>query len=225
MRYYLVLLGLPGAGKGTQARKLSEALDWVWISTGEILRRIAREESELGRKVQRIMEAGQLVDDRTVFEVVKHVLEKEHAREGAILDGFPRNPDQARMLENYLRERSHLSGLRAVLLDVPESVVIERLSARRSCPNCGAVYNLLSHPSTGGDRCEVCGTPLIRRADDDPEVIRKRLETFHRLTEPLIAYFRELGQLYTVRADAPEDEVYRALEALIDSWRPDAGLK
>lgn len=222
MQFYLVLLGLPGAGKGTQARRLAEDRGWLWISTGEMLRRIAREDSDLGRRVRTIMEEGRLVDDQTVFDVVRHEIERHEDREGVVLDGFPRNLNQTKILESYLKARGDGDRLRAVLLDVPENVVVERLSSRRSCPQCGAVYNLMTRPSKLGDRCEICQTELIQRSDDKPEIIRKRLLAYHESTEPLMTYFRERGILYIIRADVPEDEVYRALEALIDTWQNDA---
>ena len=219
MQLYLILLGLPGAGKGTQTHRLGEAFGLTRIATGDILRRIAQESHALGQRVRAILEAGQLVDDATVFEVVQHYLDAARGQTpGVILDGFPRNVAQAELLDGYLQKWGERERCWAVYLDVPETVVQARLSARRICPKCERVYNLISRPSARGDRCEVCHTPLIQRKDDHPEVIRERLHVYYRQTEPLLAFYRDRERLVTVHADQSEDAVFTCIARYVRLW-------
>lgn len=219
MHTYVVLLGLPGAGKGTQARRLVDSFGLYWISTGDILRRIALEEHDLAQRVKSIMESGRLVDDETVYEVVQHYLESEESRyPGVILDGFPRNLRQGEMLENYLETIHHEKGLHAVYFDMEPERVVRRLTARRVCPGCQRVYNQESHPSSMGDLCEACGEPLIQRADDAEAVVRKRIQTYLEETRPLVDYYERLAKLVKVPADDTETVVYKRLAALVERW-------
>ena len=219
MHTYIIMLGLPGAGKGTQARRLAERWNLFWISTGDVLRRIAVEGHALAERVRRIMERGDLVDDATVFEVVHHYLETEKTRyRGAILDGFPRNLRQAEMLDGYLEENHRAGGLHAVLMELDEAVVIRRLTSRRVCPACQRVYNLLSRPSKAGNQCEACGAELIQRDDDAEPVIRRRLQTYQEATAPLVAYYETRGKLVRVPAAGAEDEVFAELSERVRRW-------
>jgi adenylate kinase len=197
----IVLLGAPGAGKGTQAQKLVEEFKVAHISTGDLLRAAVKNQTELGIKAKEYMDAGQLVPDELVVGLVKERLAEPDAQIGFILDGFPRNTAQAAVLDAELaKEGIALDG--ALLVDVASEVIIKRLSSRRTCRACGY---------TAGPEVEVCprcGGEMYQRDDDKPETIAKRLETYDSQTAPLIDYYGEKGQLFKVDGDRPVDEVY-----------------
>ena len=197
----IVLLGAPGAGKGTQAQKLVEEFKVAHISTGDLLRAAVKNQTELGIKAKEYMDAGQLVPDELVVGLVKERLAEPDAQIGFILDGFPRNTAQAAVLDAELaKEGISLDG--ALLVDVASEVIIKRLSSRRTCRACGY---------TAGPEVEVCprcGGEMYQRDDDKPETIAKRLETYDSQTAPLIDYYGEKGQLFKVDGDRPVDEVY-----------------
>ena len=197
----IVLLGAPGAGKGTQAQKLVEEFKVAHISTGDLLRAAVKNQTELGIKAKEYMDAGQLVPDELVVGLVKERLAKPDAQIGFILDGFPRNTAQAAVLDAELaKEGIALDG--ALLVDVASEVIIKRLSSRRTCRACGY---------TAGPEVEVCprcGGEMYQRDDDKPETIAKRLETYDSQTAPLIDYYGDKGQLFKVDGDRPVDEVY-----------------
>lgn len=180
-----IMLGAPGAGKGTYASRLKEKLGVETIATGDIFRELIKENSELGKKVKGYVEKGLLVPDEVVIEVLKQRLDKIPKGKGFILDGFPRTMEQAKMLDKITKIDVILQ------LDVPDWIIIERLSTRRICKNCGAVYNIkFLKPKVEGV-CDKCGGPLYQRADDNPEVIKKRLQVYQEQTKPLIAFFEE----------------------------------
>lgn len=197
----IVLLGAPGAGKGTQAQKLVEDYKVAHISTGDLLRAAVKAQSELGVKAKEYMDAGQLVPDELVVGLVKERLAEPDAQIGFILDGFPRNTAQAEVLDAALAEDGiKLDG--ALLVDVAAEVIIKRLSSRRTCKSCGY---------TAGPEVEVCprcGGEMYQRDDDKPETIAKRLDTYESQTAPLIAYYGDKGLLFKVDGDRPVDEVY-----------------
>ena len=197
----IVLLGAPGAGKGTQAQKLVEEFKVAHISTGDLLRAAVKNQTELGIKAKEYMDAGQLVPDELVVGLVKERLAEPDAQIGFILDGFPRNTAQAAVLDAELaKEGISLDG--ALLVDVASEVIIKRLSSRRTCRACGY---------TAGPEVEVCprcGGEMYQRDDDKPETIAKRLETYDSQTAPLIDYYGDKGQLFKVDGDRPVDEVY-----------------
>ncbi len=213
---YLILLGLPGSGKGTQAHKIEKNFQFVRISTGDILRKMAQENSPFGKKLQSIMKQGKLVDDKTVFEAVQRFIDlNKDKTKGFILDGFPRNIAQADMLLHYLKKNDSSAHILALLLDVEKEIVIERLTGRRTCPACERVYHITFHPSAKGEFCEVCGTKLIQRKDDTRETIEKRLNTYIEQTFPLVNYFQSRGLLHRIPADAPENDVYERIQKTI----------
>lgn len=191
------MMGPPGAGKGTQAKLLATQLGIPHISTGDIFRRARAESSRLGRQVSEYLDRGELVpDDLTVAVVKRRVSEKDCAN-GFILDGFPRSIVQAEALEEFLREKG--AGLTHVInIEVGEQRTIERLTARRSCQQCGAVYNLLSNPPKQEGKCDACGGDLVLREDDKEETIRKRLRVYEKETEPLLTFYGGRGLLVTV---------------------------
>ncbi len=217
MRLYLVLLGPPGAGKGTQAHRLCEAFGLLRVATGDLLRRIAQETHPLAGRVRAVLEAGRLVDDATVLEVVSDYLDRAAgACAGVVLDGYPRNLVQAEQLEAYLARRGETQRLWCVLLDLSEAVAVRRLAGRRVCPRCDRVYRVDRIPPDG--RCEVCGTPLVQRADDTEAVIRKRFQVYREQTEPLVRYYEARGRLVRLDADQPEDRIFECLAGYVRPW-------
>lgn len=200
----LVLLGPPGIGKGTQAGILVKSYSVVHLSTGDILRGEMAEETKLGHLARSYIDRGKLVPDNTMLDIVTQRLKHEDVRNGYILDGFPRTVSQARGLDSLLNDMDQTLDA-VIALDGSEEVVVERLSNRRTCRQCGAITNLASRP--GAARCEVCGGELYQRADDRPDVIRKRLAVYRRQTEPLIDYYRQRSLLKTVDGSGTVEEV------------------
>ena len=197
----IVLLGAPGAGKGTQAQKLVEDFGVAHISTGDLLRAAVKAGSRLGRQAKTYMDEGKLVPDKLVIDLVKERLGKDDAKLGFILDGFPRNTAQAVALDSELVARGcELDG--ALLVDVKAEVIVARLSSRRTCRSCGYTAG----PDT--TECPRCGGEMYQRDDDKPETIQKRLDTYESQTAPLIDYYKGHGILRVVDGDRPVDEVY-----------------
>ncbi len=211
----LVFLGPPGAGKGTQAKRLAEEFGFKHLSTGDILREAIRKGTPLGRKAKEYIERGELVPDDLMIALIEEVLPEEG---GVILDGFPRTITQAEALDQML-ERKGLKLSRAILFDVDDDVVVERLSGRRVCPNCGAVYHIKYRPPKNDEICDICGAQLVQREDDREEVVRRRLEVYRKQTAPLIDYYETKGIL--IRLDATKDieEVYQELKRVLNEER------
>lgn len=211
----VLLFGPPGSGKGTQAALLSDALRLPRVSTGDIFRKNVKEETELGKQVREIMDAGGLVPDPLVNRIVEDRLVKPDCAAGFILDGYPRTLDQAALLDGLLR---HLGQAKVVVnLLVDYNVIIARITARRQCPVCGSSYNLVSNPPTSDSVCDRDGSPLIQREDDKEEVLRKRLETYNGQTVPVMDFFRANGYRLveaTGGNGAPEEVTARILERL-----------
>jgi adenylate kinase len=208
---YLVVLGKQGSGKGTQCDRLAVLYSIPHVSTGDMLRAAVRAESELGRQVAALLDAGVLVDDELVIRLVEERFAAPDAEGGALLDGFPRNLAQAEALEALLGE----GGVKlCIYLDVPVERVAARLSARRVCTDCGTIYRD-GDPSAVSGTCANCGGRVVQRADDQPEAIRRRLETYERDTAPLLDFYRARGVLVSVNGDAAPDEVTAALVAAI----------
>lgn len=180
-----IMLGAPGAGKGTYSSRLQQKLGLDVIATGDIFRELAKEDSDLARKVKSYMEKGFLVPDEVVLEVLKQRLNKIPKGKGFILDGYPRTLAQAKSLDTITKIDVIL------LLDVPDWIIIERLSTRRICRNCGTVYNILYLKPKVEGICDKCGGSLYQRSDDNPEVIKKRLQVFQEQTKPLLEFFKE----------------------------------
>lgn len=205
----LILLGPPGAGKGTQAEILSKKLGVDTISTGAMLRGAIREGTELGRMASEYINEGKLVPDDVVVGIVKERLSQEDCKKGFILDGFPRTTAQA----EALRE----SGIRidkVLLLDVADEVIVERLSGRRECSKCATPYHIVYKPSPAGDKCP-CGGELIQRDDDNEQTVKNRIEVYHNQTEPIKEYYEKQGILVVASGcDAVEDTTKAVFKAL-----------
>ncbi len=185
----LLLFGPPGSGKGTQAVLLAEGLGVPHISTGDMFRQHVKDGTDIGRRVKAIMDAGQLVPDALVNEMVEERLARPDCAGGFILDGYPRTVPQAEMLDALLERLGHPKV--AVNLQVDYNIIVARITARRSCPACGAVYNLVSNPPKRDELCDRDGTALIQREDDKEEVMRKRFEAYEAQTLPVMGFFRE----------------------------------
>jgi adenylate kinase len=210
----IVLLGAPGSGKGTQAKKLVADYGHPQISTGDLLRDAVARGTEYGLKAKAAMEAGQLVSDEIVLGILKDRIAQPDAAGGFILDGYPRNLAQAETLERMLAELGQPLDA-AVLMDLDFGILMKRLTGRRSCTGCGRVYNIHYLPPPADGRCGSCGGELVQRSDDKEETIGRRLEVYRAETEPLADYYRQLGKLRIVDADATFDEVYARLVAAL----------
>lgn len=214
----MVLMGAPGAGKGTQAMLISQRRNVPHISTGDIFRRHIESKTELGLLVEPFLQDGQLAPDELAVKVVALRLAAKDCAEGYILDGFPRSTNQAKILDRMLAERG--DALDCVLnIDVDDDEIIERLSARRMCPNCGAIYNLKFNPPQEEGVCDnaFCErTALIHREDDYADTIRERLRVYHEVTEPILDFYRSTGLLREVKgAGSTPDQIFVKIDSLI----------
>lgn len=205
----IIFLGPPGAGKGTQASRLSRSRSISKISTGDMLRSAVLQDTELGRKVKEIMNDGGLVDDETMLSLVRERISRPDCRNGFILDGYPRNLKQAGQLESVLDPDMHIC---AIEIAVSEEEVVKRVSGRRTCPQCDRIYNMYFCSPKNDEKCDVDGAALYRRNDDSEEVVRKRIATYQRETYPLMAHYKQLGVLRFVDGDQPEEDVAREIE-------------
>jgi adenylate kinase len=202
----LVLLGPPGSGKGTQGERLNEDLRLPYYATGDILRAAVREETELGRTAKEYMDRGDLVPDEVIVGVIADRIASSEALDGFILDGFPRTTPQAEALDAKLSELGRaLNGV--LLIDVSDDEVVRRLGGRRTCEANGHVFHVEFEPPREEGVCDIDGSPLIVRDDDKPEVIRKRLETYHEKTEPLVSYYDSRSVLRRIKGEAKPDAV------------------
>ena len=196
----LVLLGPPGAGKGTQAASMVEKYNIVHISTGDLLRAAVKAGTELGKEAKGYMESGQLVPDTLILGLVEERIQKEDCQEGFLLDGFPRTPAQADALDEMLQKLGQ--KLDAVVnIEVPLDKLMVRLTGRRVCKTCGATYHVAFNPSPTGELCGVCGEALIQRADDTEETVKNRLDVYEQQTAPLIDYYTKAGIIKNINGD------------------------
>ena len=190
----IILLGAPGAGKGTQAKTISEKLNIPHISTGDIFRENIKGNTPLGQKAKEYMDKGELVPDELTVEIVKDRLGNADCANGFILDGFPRTIPQAEYLDKVLVQMNIYLDV-ALLIEVKDEDIIQRMSGRRVCNNCGATYNVVFNPTKEEGICDVCKSPVIQRADDAAETVLNRLQTYHKQTQPLINYYDKAGKL------------------------------
>ncbi|MCW5949292.1 MAG: adenylate kinase [Pyrinomonadaceae bacterium] len=210
----IVLIGAPGAGKGTQARLLDERRGIPQISTGDMFREMKTLDTPLAREVQEIMASGKLVSDEVTYRVVRERTAREDCRGTYVLDGYPRTAVQAEQLEELAREQG--KEIRAIEVDVPRDELLKRLTGRRSCPVCGEIYNIYSRPPKNDGRCDLHpDAELLHRADDNEESVMTRLDTYAANTEPLIAYYAASGRLSKVDGTGEVEAIYSAISDLI----------
>ncbi len=212
----VVLLGPPGSGKGTQAKRLVEELGTPHVSSGDLFRHHLSEETELGQLAKTYMEEGELVPDGVTVDMVMERISRPDCEEGVILDGFPRTLTQAEALDEELGGRG-LEVTIVPLIQVSDDEVIRRLTARRVCEDCGAVYNLVFNPPQETGVCDVCGGDLYQREDDNPETVRHRLYTYYKETSPLIGYYFAQNLLVEIDGEQPVDGVGRDLREAIEA--------
>ena len=208
-----VFLGAPGAGKGTQAKKIADAAGLAHISTGDMLRHEVARATALGVQAKAFMDAGKLVPDDVIIGMVKARIQQPDAKSAWILDGFPRTLPQAEALDRSLAGGAALSHV--VYFAVPEAVLVGRLSGRRTCSKCGAIWHVEHQPTKQADKCDNCGGPLIQRSDDQPSAIAKRLEVYRSQTAPLLAYYRDRRVLREIDANRSPDVIYQELLKLM----------
>jgi adenylate kinase len=214
----LILLGPPGAGKGTQAERLQEDFDLAYIATGDILRKAVADGTELGQKAKEYMDAGDLVPDEIIIGVILECVESDAAQDGFLLDGFPRNVDQAAALDEALARLDR--RLTAVLcIEAPDDDVVRRLSGRRMCEKSGHVYNVHTDPPKDDDVCDQDGSRLVQRDDDREETVRKRLAVYHRQTAPLVRFYEERDLLRRFDGTRSPTEVHDHIRATIATLR------
>jgi adenylate kinase len=214
----LILLGPPGAGKGTQADRLQSDFQLPFISTGEMLRANVKEETELGKEAKSYMDAGDLVPDELIVAMAAERLQEEDAEDGFILDGFPRTLAQAEALDKQLDQLGRRVTA-ALLIDVPDQEVIRRLSGRRVCVKAGHNYHIEFDPPKNEGVCDQDGSRLIQRDDDKPEVIENRLRVYHEQTEPLVEHYDEKGLMRRIDGTRPATEVHDHIRAVIATLR------
>jgi adenylate kinase len=214
MSKIIVLMGAPGAGKGTQARLLQERLKLPQISTGDIFRSLKDSHTSLAQEVREIMAQGRLVPDELTTRLVKERTSQHDCRNGYILDGFPRTPKQASSLDSLAAEQGN--EIVPVLIDIPTDTLEKRMTGRRNCPVCGEIYNVYFKPPRHDNVCDVhTEAQLVHRADDNPETVHARLATFEEQTRPLLDYYRAAGFLRTVDGSRDTEAIYRDIEAIV----------
>ncbi|HEU4477013.1 MAG TPA: adenylate kinase [Pyrinomonadaceae bacterium] len=212
----IVLMGAPGAGKGTQARLLQERLNLPQISTGDIFRALKEQNTPLAEEVRAIMQAGQLVPDDVTIRVVRERTSRDDCSGGYILDGFPRTPAQATMLDDLAVEQG--KTIHPIDIEIPRELLEKRMTGRRSCPVCGEIYNIYFKPPKVDNVCDWHPeAQLIHRADDNPETVTARLATYEQQTWPLLDYYRSRNLLRTVDGARDSEEIYRDIEEIVKS--------
>ncbi|MFQ5828876.1 MAG: adenylate kinase [Candidatus Methylomirabilia bacterium] len=211
----VIFLGPPGSGKGTQARQLAAALGVAQIATGDMLREAVARQTALGLEADRYMSAGSLVPDEVMIGLVAERLDRDDARSGFLLDGFPRTVAQAEALERLLKDRG-LGLDRVIFLEVSEEELLRRLTGRRVCQSCGAVFHLVSSPPKAPGRCDQCAASLVQREDDSEATARRRLEVYAKQTAPLLDYYGRRGLGVPVKSEGPVEVVQAAIRGALD---------
>ncbi|WP_025270560.1 adenylate kinase [Hippea sp. KM1] len=210
----LILLGAPGVGKGTQGVLISKEYGIPQISTGDILRKEVKEETELGKKAKVYMDKGELVPDDVIIGMMENRIKEDDCKNGFILDGFPRTVAQAEAFDEMLK-KNNLQLDRVLLIDVPEEEIIDRLTGRRVCPSCGAVYHIKNNPPKKDNICDQCGSKLIQRDDDTEEVVKNRLEVYKKSTMPLVEYYTKTGKLVKINGVGTIDEIFGRIKEVL----------
>ena len=210
----IIMLGAPGAGKGTQAKMIADKYGVPHISTGDIFRANIKNGSELGMEAKKYMEQGLLVPDELTVRILLDRVAQDDCKNGYVLDGFPRTIPQAEVLDSELTKLGdHIDY--AINVDVPDENIVKRMSGRRACLTCGATYHIEHVPPKKEGICDVCGSELVLRDDDKPETVKNRLNVYHEQTQPLIDFYTEKGVLKTVDGTVPMEEVFAAITAIL----------
>ena len=212
----IIMLGAPGAGKGTQAKKIAEKYQIPHISTGDIFRANIKGGTELGMKAKTFMDQGMLVPDEITIGMLMDRIGQEDCANGYVLDGFPRTIPQAESLTKALAERGEKVDY-AINVDVPDENIINRMSGRRACLGCGATYHIKFNPPVKEGVCDTCGQELVLRDDDKPETVKKRLDVYHQQTQPLIDYYKKAGILKSVDGTQDLNKVFEDIEAVLEA--------
>lgn len=210
----IVMLGAPGAGKGTQAIKIADKYDIPHISTGDIFRANIKGGTELGQKAKSYIDKGELVPDEVTIGMLLDRIAQDDCKNGYVLDGFPRTIPQAESLTEALKSQGDKIDF-ALNIDVPDEAIIKRMSGRRACPKCGATYHIVYAAPKTENICDKCGTELIIRSDDKPETVKDRLNVYHQQTEPLIAYYKAAGVLREVDGTQELPKVFEDVVAIL----------
>ena len=210
----IIMLGAPGAGKGTQAKQIADKFSIPHISTGDIFRANIKEGTELGKKAKGYMDAGELVPDELVCDLVVDRIQKEDCANGFILDGFPRTIPQAEALTEALNAIGQKMDF-AIDIEVDDAQIVERMGGRRACLGCGATYHIINIPPKKEGICDRCGSEIILRDDDKPETVQNRLNVYHEQTQPLIDYYRNEGILSSVDGTQPMDKVFADIIGIV----------
>ena len=210
----IIMLGAPGAGKGTQAKQIADKFQIPHISTGDIFRANIKEGTELGTKAKAFMDKGELVPDELTVQLVVDRIAKDDCKRGFVLDGFPRSIPQAEVLDETLAKMGEKMDY-AIDVDVPDENIVNRMGGRRACVNCGATYHIVNVPTKVEGICDKCGSETILRDDDKPETVQKRLSVYHTQTQPLIEYYKKQGILKSVDGTLPTADVFKAIERIL----------
>lgn len=210
----IIMLGAPGAGKGTQAKQIADKYSIPHISTGDIFRANLKAGTELGKKAKEYMDQGLLVPDELTCDLVMDRIAQDDCKNGFVLDGFPRTIPQAEALDAALTKINQKMDY-AIDVDVPDDNIINRMSGRRACLNCGATYHIVSIPTKVEGVCDRCGNPVVLRDDDQPETVKKRLNVYHEQTQPLIDYYQKQGILKSVDGTQPMEEVFNSIVGIL----------
>ncbi len=210
----IIMLGAPGAGKGTQAKQIADKYSIPHISTGDIFRANLKAGTELGKKAKEYMDQGLLVPDELTCDLVMDRIGQDDCKNGFVLDGFPRTIPQAEALDSALAKISQSMDY-AIDVDVPDENIVNRMSGRRACLNCGATYHIVSIPTKVEGICDRCGSQVVLRDDDQPETVKKRLDVYHEQTQPLIDYYKKQNILKTVDGTQPMEKVFDAIVEIL----------
>ena len=210
----IILLGPPGAGKGTQAKSISNRYKIPHISTGDIFRKNISENTPLGIEAKKYMDNGQLVPDEVTINMVKDRLQDDDCKNGYLLDGFPRTVSQAEALQKFIEDRDEKLDS-ALLINVPRDFILERMTGRRVCPSCGASYHVKFNPAVDG-KCELCGSEVVQRKDDTEETVKERLDVYENQTQPLIDYYNNKNLLLKVDGTKAINEVFESICNMLD---------